>query len=87
MPVAWNSQDGATWSIASTPSQATLYSIIQADSQYVAVGDAGAVLVSEDGVTWTRRVRSMNTRLSSVAFTGTAFVAVGTGGAIISSTH
>ena len=58
-----------------------------ADGQYVAVGDAGAVLVSEDGVSWTNRAGGANTPLWSVAFNGTAFVAVGTGGAIVNSTR
>lgn len=55
------------------------------DNKYIAVGNAGAVLLSEMGNTWSLQPTGMNNRLTAIAGSVSRYVAVGDNGSILSS--
>ena len=85
-----SSTDGMTWTEVQMPVSATLYKIIWAGNQFVAVGAldppaVGAVaLTSPDGITWTNHTMNAGVNPTDVAWNGSLFVAVGAGGSATS---
>lgn len=55
------------------------------DNKYIAVGNAGAVLLSEMGNTWNLQPTGMNNRFAAIGWSGSLYVAVGDNGSILSS--
>jgi hypothetical protein len=76
-----HSNDGSSWTPASSGTSSVLLDVIWADSEFIAVGWEGTVLRSPDGITWA--VASSNVdvaeRLISVAWNGSQFVATSEG--------
>jgi len=73
------SPDGLTWT-PHTTGLGTLFDIINADGQYVAVSDDGSqVATSPDGITWTlhNTPASQNDIINGIAWNGSIFVAAG----------
>jgi pimeloyl-ACP methyl ester carboxylesterase len=76
---------GTKWSIRTSGTTATLYSVTwgnpgqTGDGLFVAVGDEGTILTSPDGTTWTPRESGTTDALYGVTWSGTQFVAVGGG--------
>ena len=67
----WTSSDGLNWTLQSTDTTSTLYSIIYANSEFIVAGGFdGAILTSPDGITW-KTVYS--TTLSNSYFGGIAY--------------
>ncbi len=62
----------------------SLYGVAYGNGQFVAVGQAGAVVSSSDGVSWTQRRRPTTADLYGIAYGNGQFVAVG-GGTIVTS--
>jgi len=88
----WRSADGGAWSPSTafgTDSGANpgINAVAYGDSQFVAVGGGGAILVSEDAIHWSVRSLDMQAAYVGVGFTGDAFVAVGSSGAIALSSE
>jgi len=63
----------------------TLRGVATSGSQFVAVGDVGAVVTSADAVVWTPRVSGVTARLNAVAWGGGRWVAVGESGTVVTS--
>ena len=63
----------------------SLNSVIWSGTQYVAVGDSGAVLTSPDAIAWTIRSSGTTVNLHGVVWTGSLYVAIGDIGTIITS--
>ncbi len=72
----FRSLDGFTWEDASVP-RTGLRGITWTGSEFVAVGDAGAVVTSPDGVTWEDHSVAIQYELGRVTWTGSELVAVG----------
>lgn len=83
----WSSSNGETWTRRGPSANANLTGICHDGSQWIAVGQAGAIYTSSDLVTWAQapaRVTSQN--LSRVASDGAGmYVAIGAGGTILTS--
>lgn len=67
------------------PQGNSISDIAWSGSQFVAVGNYGAVLTSPDGLTWTIRDAGTDANLYGIVWNGSQFFAVGTQGTIISS--
>jgi hypothetical protein len=72
---ATSSPDGVTWT--AVDSTHGLNSIVWTGTQFVAVGDGGAVHTSSDGTTWKKQHLSGVQRLDAVAWSGQNYVSVG----------
>jgi hypothetical protein len=81
---------GITWSSRTTPLPIKEWNdIVYGNGQFVAVGNAGALMTSPNGVTWTSRTAAANNNWNSIAFAENTFVAVsetGTGNRVMTST-
>jgi hypothetical protein len=55
----------------------TIRAITYGADQFVAVGDAGTIVVSSNGLTWTSRDSGVTENLLSVVYTGSKFIASG----------
>jgi photosystem II stability/assembly factor-like uncharacterized protein len=73
------SADGAIWVSRASGSSNALRDVAWSGSRFVAVGDAGAVVVSTDGSSWSALALNTTDILSSVAWNGTSFVVPSTG--------
>src|SRR5436190_7076134 len=62
-----------------------LNSITFGDGLYVAVGDAGAILISPDGENWAVGASNTTNRLGGVAYGNGVYLAVGNSGTILQS--
>jgi hypothetical protein len=71
------SPDGVTWTIRTNPVTQVLRNIAFAGGQFVAVGDAGAVITSPDGITWTSRTYGNSDNLNNIAYVAGRYVAGG----------
>jgi len=67
------------------PSLKDLYGVIYNGGKFVAVGDAGTIVVSAEGTKWTLSDSGSSARLRGVAYGGGMFLAVGAGGTLLSS--
>jgi len=79
------SDDGITWSSATTPAASKLRAVTWGNGQFVAVGAAGTLLTSPDGRTWTLRGCGATERLDGVMWTGSQFYILGETGKFYSS--
>jgi hypothetical protein len=80
------SPDGSAWTIRTTGNTNTwLYGITWSGSQFVAVGQNGAIFTSPDAITWTRHLTGNTSFLESIVWSGSQFVAVGANGTILTS--
>jgi len=59
--------------------------LAQLGSQFIAVGERGAILTSSDGASWVQRPTGATARLRAVTVSGTLAATVGEGGAILTS--
>jgi photosystem II stability/assembly factor-like uncharacterized protein len=66
--------------------QYNAYGITFADGKFVAVGEAGTVVISSDGTNWTRFFTATTNTLLAIAYGDGLFVAVGDQGSVESST-
>src|SRR5262245_21144709 len=69
-----------------TPTAKALRGIVYSGSQFVAVGDGGAILRSTDVVKWLSHQSPAASDLSGIAYGNGLFVAVGNTGTIVTST-
>lgn len=67
------------------PEGSTLKDVCRDGSQFVAVGEAGAILNSLDGINWTEQNSGITNDLLGVCWSNNQFVAVGYHGTILSS--
>ena len=84
--VILTSPDGVVWTRRSNPSPDVLRKISYVNGSFIAVGGAGAVLVSTDGVTWTDHSIGFGPEFSAVAVKPglpATLAAVGTNSAVI----
>ena len=62
----------------------SLYEVIWAEDEFVAVGASSTILTSADGITWTTSTTpEYYSTLKGVAYSGNRLVVVGLGGRII----
>jgi hypothetical protein len=80
----YSSTDGVAWTLRTTGTGYSLYSLIFAHDQFVAVGE-GTILTSPDGLNWRARPGATPYVLRGVAYGSDRFVAVGDGGVILQS--
>lgn len=59
--------------------------VIWTGTKFVAVGDAGTVLVSENATSWTIKNTGLFTNMNSITWTGKLFLAVGDSGKTFTS--
>jgi hypothetical protein len=71
--------------LRSSGTASALNAVVWTGTQFVAVGDSGAVVTSPDGVTWTPRTSGTSSQLRAVAWSGALLVAVGDGGDVRTS--
>lgn len=83
--VLW-SNDGASWSSATSGVSGDLYAITYGNDTFVAVGAGGTVLTSTDGSSWNAGTSNTTADLNGVAYGDGVFVAVGDGGTVLTST-
>ncbi|ADR37424.1 hypothetical protein Ocepr_1973 [Oceanithermus profundus DSM 14977] len=83
--VLW-SNDGASWSSATSGVSGDLYAITYGNGTFVAVGAGGTVLTSTDGLSWSAQASGTTADLSGIAYGDGTFVAVGAGGTVLTST-
>jgi photosystem II stability/assembly factor-like uncharacterized protein len=80
---------GQQWTTQRSTSSQTLFGITWSGSQFVAVGQAGAILTSRDGRTWIVQQQYSSSQssaaLSSIVWSGSQFVVVGEAGTILTS--
>jgi len=80
------SEDGNEWKSQTSGTSVQLNAIAASDSEYVAVGNSGAVYRSTDGKNWTNRsISGQSNRFNGVTYGPNGFVAVGNGGIIYTS--
>lgn len=79
------SNDGVSWSSATSGTGQDLWGIAPTSQGWVAVGGNGTVLTSTDGSQWTAASSGTGALLRDVAFNGGTYVAVGSGGTVITS--
>jgi hypothetical protein len=81
------STDGASWTGATLSPASNLSAIVVpvTNSQFLAVGDAGAVVTSPDGVTWTAKSSGTTASLQGLITAQVQYVAVGTSGVNLNS--
>ena len=70
---------GKTWHTQIVGPPQPLLSIAWSGSQFVVVGDKGAILTSPDGHTWTPQNSGTTNELNGVTWSGSQFVVVGDG--------
>lgn len=72
---------GTEWTTRDAGTTRMLHSVVWADTQFVAVGDAGTVLTSPDGITWSAQTvdTARSPGLRSIAWSGKKLVAVRSG--------
>jgi len=63
-----SSPDGIIWKQQHTADTNSLFSVVYANSQFVAVGEKSAILTSKDGVTWKGNNSLDSNTLYSVAY-------------------
>jgi hypothetical protein len=80
-----NDDTATNWTVRSSGVTGALWRAVYSGSQYVAVGDDGAVVTSPDSIAWTSRSSGTASALRGLAWSGTQFVAVGDSGTIIAS--
>jgi hypothetical protein len=73
------------WTLRDSSWTQEYFDVTWGDSQFVVVGEGGAILTSPDAITWTNRQSGVNLFLYSVAYAKGLFVAVGEAGTILSS--
>ena len=76
---------GDTWVAGASTGAATLNAVVFDGTRFVAVGDAGTIVVSTDLVTWTPAVSGTTARLLAITYAGGRYVAVGEGGTVLVS--
>ena len=82
------SSDFSTWTRILTGASATLRSIDSGISTFVAVGDAGTIIVSLDGgVNWTINNSITTRNLNSVKYINNNWIIVGEKGVVLTSTN
>ena len=75
------SPDGITWiGRYSEPNQNSISHVASVHSQFVAVGNAGAIATSPNAIDWTRQTVGTPSTLSGVAYGNGTFVAAGWNG-------
>lgn len=75
----------STWTAIPSPTTSPLWSVCHGGSQFVAVGDNGAILTSTDGLSWTPRVSATSEHLVAVAYGLDHFVATGANQTVLTS--
>ncbi|HSN55485.1 MAG TPA: hypothetical protein VLT32_12480, partial [Candidatus Sulfomarinibacteraceae bacterium] len=78
--------DGIGWTEVSSPTATDLRSVVWGHGRFVAVGDAGTVLVSVDGESWVAVGSSVGGDLNRIRVRTDGFVAVGDDGLLLVST-
>ena len=77
---------GQDWQWANPQPQGfTLHDVAWGNGTFVAIGEAGTILVSQDGQSWSVVQWGVFAKLSAVCFDGSQFIAVGEGGTMIAS--
>jgi len=76
---------GLFWEQVFSGTDKSILSVAWSGSHYIAVGQAGTILMSHDGLTWTPILSGTNSCLERVRWTGSRFIAVGSGGTILTS--
>jgi hypothetical protein len=72
---------GISWTSRTTPLPVKEWNdIVYGNGQFIAVGNAGALMTSPDGVTWTSRTAAASNNWTSVVFANNTFVAVSSTG-------
>ena len=72
---------GVSWTSRTTPLPVKEWNdIVYGNGQFIAVGNAGALMTSPDGVTWTSRTAAASNNWTSVVFANNTFVAVSSTG-------
>lgn len=80
------STDGAIWTdVYTTTADKSLQEVFWTGSQFIAVGENGAIVTSPDGITWTARNSGVTATLYGAAASPTRLAVVGTSGTIVTS--
>jgi len=82
--ILW-SNDGTSWSSATSGVSSDLYAITYGNNMFVAVGASGTILTSTDGISWESQSSGVASDIRGVAYGDGAFVAVGDGGTVLTS--
>ncbi len=82
---AIHAQTGLWQLVNPLPVAEDLHAAAFGEDRYVAVGEAGTVLLSPDGLTWSRVESTTDETLFDVVWAGGQFVAVGSAGAVLLS--
>ena len=81
------SEDGQVWTQRATGTSQELKSVIFAQNQFWAVGEAGAILSSSDGIRWAANLAPSDTDYYGLTRWGDTVVAAGDNGTILTSTN
>lgn len=73
------------WTTVYPPPSVGFNGIAYVDSQFIVLGNNGAILTSPDGHNWTNRLSGVGTALYSATFANGIFVVVGASGTILTS--
>ncbi len=76
---------GVNWTAQTSGTVYNLKQVVWNGTQFVAVGDAGAILTSPDGAAWTVSNVGTTNWFRDITWSGTQFVAVGEAGKILTS--
>jgi hypothetical protein len=79
----YSSTDLITWTLRN--STTNMRGVSWCETQFVAVGEAGAILTSPDGITWTARTSGTVSNLYGVASHNGVILVVGFGGTVLRS--
>ena len=78
---------GDVWQTrAPSPVAMNLNAVVHTGSQWVAIGEEGAITTSPDAVTWTQHSSPLPVSLHALSWNGSILAAVGDEGAIVTST-
>ncbi|PWK13487.1 cadherin-like beta sandwich domain-containing protein [Tumebacillus permanentifrigoris] len=76
---------GSTWTKQAVVGGTSFYAVVYTGSQWVLVGESGAIFTSTDGTNWTSRSSTTSNTLWGVTSGGGKIVAVGANGTVVTS--
>lgn len=80
------STDGVTWTdVYTSTADKSLQEVFWSGSQFIAVGESGAIVTSTDGTSWTARTSGVTETLYGAAASPSHLVAVGASGTVVAS--